>query len=274
MKEFLEKCGWYKYLNDIKKDWFIGYKDTIEKGKPMKYKLSNGEEVFLSLGLKSIDTLLNRNKAVIHKNIENLFIIISDNNFLINKKLSEDIITNEKHIPEDILENFKELTLVRIKECSESVRLFGYSLLKKRMRGKSTEELDINGHKIINYNNHNIVNIIPQFICKDSIKRDVIVLRNNETGKDLKFVASELEFLFPDIHNIEIINLLKGYNAPLDRTINTGKNVKILKNKNKIPYGTKSVIGKITKVGNNIYCSVNVNNRAYMINKNKLKVIQ
>lgn len=166
------------------------------------------------------------------------------------------------------IDKIKQLAFVKIKSYKESSRLFGYGKIKKEMFEKSQDIIKDNGfgvQKTIKGELFIIDSILQEFTCKkDKSIRDIFQIKYN--GKNLKFAATDLELIYPEIDQI-----IKGFNNKKDRTIRKNSNVLIkTKNKNKI---TGVVVERLEQIGYMKFSKVKIGDKIRIFNNKKLKVI-
>lgn len=176
-------------------------------------------------------------------------------NYLINYSITSD-------------EKIKQLAYVKIKSYKESSRLFGYGKIKKEMYEKSLDLVKDNGfgiQKIQKGELFIIDAILPDFTCKkDKSIKDIFQIKYN--GKNLKFVSTDLELVYPDIKSI-----IKGFNDRKDRTVRKNSNVLIkTKDKSKI---TGVVVERLEPIGYMKFSKVKIGDQVKIFNNKKLKVI-
>lgn len=137
----------------------------------------------------------------------------------------------------------------------DSAALFGYKPTKLKMC--ESKQL------------FNIVGIHEGFLCKkDGQNRDIIELLDDETGKRMKFLLSDVEIIFPDIKQ-----LTKGYNLPKSRVIKKGVTA-IVKDDRKTGFkkNDKVKVVDTTTVGAKKYAVIETANGIKRIPSCKLKV--
>lgn len=116
----------------------------------------------------------------------------------------------------------------------------------------------------------NIVDIHEGFMCKkDGQNRDIVELLDDESGKKMKFLLSDVEIVYPDLKS-----LTKGYNIPKSRTIKKGITATIKDDrKTGFKKNDKVKVIETTKVGGKKYAVIQVNDTIKRIPSCKLKVI-
>lgn len=230
------KTNCTKYRKDLN--------DIINKTSDFINKIENPLDIFLK----------KENCRICFKDNPSRYLQKVDNQFKVfNSKNLFDSFPNMLHSLGEI-DKVKSLCFVRVKSCSNSIKIFGYGNVKKNM--------------LENGENYKIAQILPSFKSKkDGKERDVIEVTVN--NRNVKFLIEDLEFIFPDINL-----LLKGYTAPKNREIKIGSHVKLIDNRKiGLPKNVKLKIEDTEKIGSKTYCIVNYNNKTYPILKNKLKVI-
>lgn len=126
-----------------------------------------------------------------------------------------------------IEEAVKQLCTVRIKETTESIRLFGHNTRKTAMLNSCIESK----------RTYEITKIIYDYKCKDDSVHDVVEVFDGELS--LKFKLEELEI---------VLLSTKGISLPKDRTIKEGTECIIKNNKYlNVPKYTRVVVNRITQ---------------------------
>lgn len=164
--------------------------------------------------------------------------------------------TNENSVDYNKL---KDCCFVKIKGYELSSNVFKYTSKKKEM---------FNTNKLFL-----ISKCYDDYLCKyDDISRNIVEVIDPITKKKLKFVSSDIEFVFPDFERI-----IKNHVFPKDRTFKTTSIVRLKDNRSiNIPKHQQMAVNDLffdNNTGRPNYVSVFYNKKKYIIKTNKLKVI-
>lgn len=164
--------------------------------------------------------------------------------------------TNENSVDYNKL---KDCCFAKIKGYGLSSEVFKYTLKKKEM---------FNSNKLFS-----ISKCYDNYLCKyDDISRNIVEVMDPITKKKLKFVSSDIEFVFPDFERI-----IKNHVFPKDRTFKTTSIVRLKDNRSiNIPKHQQMAVNDLffdNNTGRPNYVSVLYNKKKYIIKTNKLKVI-
>jgi len=259
--------------------------DLIAKQKPRRGGLVSSymdmDDVSYSLNIAYKVELGSNNSLYIIKNSStNEFEILN----ISNKQYIEEISGFSNFISRD---NITNIAFLKLKGYEQSANLFKYGPLKKEMyetnsydeiynkelsKGKS-EDLAKKLAIQANHKKYNFNEILIDYKTKeDGIIRNLVTVISN-TGRAVKFVINEVEFVFPDFNKI-----LKGYTPAKDRTIEKGKKFIVKNNKGfkSLPVGVEGVIKKVSEVKtsrNNRYLTAIIDNKEYTLTKKNIKII-
>ena len=164
--------------------------------------------------------------------------------------------TNENSVDYNKL---KDCCFVKIKGYGLSSEVFKYTLKKKEM---------FNSTRLFS-----ISKCYDNYLCKyDDVLRNIVEVIDPITKKKLKFVSSDIEFVFPDFERI-----IKNHVFPKDRTFKTTSIVRLKDNRLiNIPKHQQMAVNDLffdNNTGRPNYVSVFYNKKKYIIKTNKLKVI-
>lgn len=164
--------------------------------------------------------------------------------------------TNENSVDYNKL---KDCCFAKIKGYELSSEVFKYTSKKKEM---------FNSNKLFS-----ISKCYDNYLCKyDDISRNIVEVIDPITKKKLKFVSSDIEFVFPDFERI-----IKNHVFPKDRTFKTTSIVRLKDNRSiNIPKHQQMAVNDLffdNNTGRPNYVSVFYNKKKYIIKTNKLKVI-
>ena len=164
--------------------------------------------------------------------------------------------TNENSVDYNKL---KDCCFAKIKGYELSSEVFKYTSKKKEM---------FNSNKLFL-----ISKCYDNYLCKyDNTSRNIVEVIDPITKKKLKFVSSDIEFVFPDFERI-----IKNHVFPKDRTFKTTSIVRLKDNRSiNIPKHHQMAVNDLffdNNTGRPNYVSVFYNKKKYIIKTNKLKVI-
>jgi hypothetical protein len=155
----------------------------------------------------------------------------------------------------------------KLKDCC-FVRIKGYELSSDVFKYTSKKKEMFNSNKLFS-----ISKCYDNYLCKyDTALRNVVEVIDPITNKKLKFVSSDVEFVFPDFERI-----IKNHIFPKDRTFKTTSIVRLKDNRSiNIPKHHQMAVNDLffdNNTGRPNYVSVLYNKQKYIIKTNKLKVI-
>ena len=147
---------------------------------------------------------------------------------------------------------------VKVKSFEDSARLFGY---------KPTKEFMMKSEEVFT-----IESVLPNYQCKkDDVCRDVVEVLFKD--KALKFLASDLEFIFPKVELLE-----KGYTEPKNREIKRNSVVRLINNKHtKFKRNQKLTVESVFIQGDlynpRKYCRIVEDGQVHLISMRKLRLL-